>query len=50
MGSSEPDEAVNEIDGSKGLAASGRHLDEGAGPVISKRFVEISDRLDLRRP
>ncbi len=46
----ELDQPVQEVDGSKGLAAAGRHLDEGAGTVLCKRLFEVLDRYYLRGP
>ena len=46
----ELDQPVDEVDGGEGLAAAGRHLDQGAGLVLAQRVFEVGDRLDLRRP
>src|SRR5512134_3099714 len=46
----ELDQPVQEGNGSEGLAAAGRHLDERAGTVLGKRLFEVLDRDYLRRP
>lgn len=42
------DQAVAKIDGGVGLAAAGRHLDQGARPVARQRRFEVLDAIDLR--
>ena len=49
-GAGELDEPVAEVDGGEGLAAAGRHLDQGAGPVVGERRFEVLDALDLHPP
>ena len=44
------DEAVDEADAGKGLAAAGGHLDEGLGFVGSQGFFQIGDGADLGGP
>jgi hypothetical protein len=46
----ELDEAVNQVDGGAGFAASGGYLDEGTALVGSEAFFEVADGFDLRRP
>ncbi len=46
----ELDEAVNEVDGSVGLAAAGGHLDEGAAFVGGEGALEVANSFDLRGP
>ena len=47
---SELNQAVNEIGSGVCLAAAGGHLDKRTTFVCSERFLEITDRFDLRGP
>ena len=44
------DQPVTEVAGNKGLPGAGGHLDQGAGPVLRQRLLQIADGLDLRGP
>ena len=44
------DEPVDEIAGSKGLAAAGRHLDQRARAAVGKRAFQVENRSLLRGP
>ena len=49
-GSSELHETISRERGEKGLAGTGRHLDQGAGTVLGERMFEVGDRDVLRWP
>jgi hypothetical protein len=44
------DQPIAEVAGGEGLAAAGRHLDQGARVVRGERALEVFDRLDLAAP
>jgi hypothetical protein len=48
--SGEFDEPVDKADGGVRLARTGGHLDQGAGPVLDQRPLQVLDCLDLGLP